>query len=290
MAQSNQDAGTKIEEIVKEYFSSLADEEAVAKSVSTIAAEEYPRFVKKSIFMALDRQAYERELISKLLASTPIYNTITRASIQNGFKQALDNLDDVTLDNPDAPEVLAKFLARAVVDEILAPAFLTNVSIRSKLAQTSVDLAIGLSTESHVGEKLKHIWGPGDLLSVKRLKQEIKLLLAEYIINEDDSEADKSVRKLNAPSFHYQIVKIALRMGVEKNEEQRQKLLALIKHLYQVALLSETHIQQGFTQTIEMVDDLKLDVPSAASILSKLVADAKSAKILPETFTPSVSL
>lgn len=42
----------------------------------------------------------------------------------SGFTRLLASVDDLILDIPDAVHLLALFLGRAIVDEMLAPAFL----------------------------------------------------------------------------------------------------------------------------------------------------------------------
>lgn len=101
----------------------------------------------------------------------------------------------------------------------VAPAFLTSVRTSSKAGKEAVAIGNGLFTENHKSKHLEHIWGPGfnciaflfiflgDLESVKRLKQEVELLIDEYVVSSDFNEADKAIRNLNAPSFHFQLVK-----------------------------------------------------------------------------------
>ena len=48
------------------------------------------------------------------------------AQMQKGFQDLVMALDDLSLDVPDAPELLAMFVSRAIVDDILPPAFLTQ--------------------------------------------------------------------------------------------------------------------------------------------------------------------
>ena len=43
-----------------------------------------------------------------------------------GFQSLLEDLDDLTLDNPEAPDHLDKFIARAVADDALPPAYVSN--------------------------------------------------------------------------------------------------------------------------------------------------------------------
>lgn len=46
--------------------------------------------------------------------------------IYDGFNSMLSSLDDLTIDVPDAPQILGKFIARAVADKILHHSFLEN--------------------------------------------------------------------------------------------------------------------------------------------------------------------
>lgn len=60
---------------------------------------------------------------SRLLAS--LYPaTLPQAAIMGGFEAAIDAAEDLSLDCPDASHLLGLFLARAVVDDVLPPAFL----------------------------------------------------------------------------------------------------------------------------------------------------------------------
>ena len=40
----------------------------------------------------------------------------------------LEELDELSLDTPDAPEVLGNFMARAVADDCVPPAYIVNVA------------------------------------------------------------------------------------------------------------------------------------------------------------------
>ena len=46
----------------------------------------------------------------------------------SGFDLLLSQLDDLSLDTPDAPEILGNFMARCVADDCLPPAYVTNHS------------------------------------------------------------------------------------------------------------------------------------------------------------------
>jgi hypothetical protein len=240
--------------------------------------------VKKALVLAMEKQAFERELTCRLFVS--LYNKVIKPEkIEEGFKAALDSLSDIVLDNPDAVDTLGKFIARAIVDEVLAPAFLKHANSISSQAKDCIALANALVNEPHRIDRLAHIWGPGDLSSVKRLKEEVNLLLNEYLSTSDKEEADKCVRKLNAPSFHFQLVRRALQLSIEKSQEERQKLIELLAYFSKEGLVSADHMVKGFQIVQQTLSDLALDVPTAPAIFSQLVQQAKQMGYLPSTFT-----
>jgi len=202
------------------------------------------------------------------------------------YRVNVDELEDVVLDSPEAPQLLAKFMARAIADDILSPSFLNHERSRAgKAGLTSLELAGALASENHRADRLSHIWGPGDMKSVKRMKKEVKLILDEFLVNKDFNEAEKSVRNINVPSFHFQIVKIAVRTGIEKGPSERPSIIALLKHFSQVSLISEAQNEQGFKCCVDTLSDLKLDVPNAKSLLDEMIQLAKNEKILSSSFS-----
>ena len=62
------------------------------------------------------------------LLSSLYHEIIQPDQMQKGFKSLLNSVDDLKLDVPSAEDDLALFLARAVVDDVLPPAFLQKVS------------------------------------------------------------------------------------------------------------------------------------------------------------------
>jgi len=269
-----------IDAVLTEYLRSGDIPEALKSVAELNLGETQHQFTKKALARGLEKQAYERELISKLISS--VYNEV--AKISEGFQAALDSIDDLALDNPDAVDVLSKFLARAIVDEVVPPAFLKTAYTESSRAKETLALATALVTEKHKLDRLVHVWGPGDFHSVRHMKEEINTLLEEFLVSADANEADRSVRKLNAPSFHFQIVKQALRLAIAKPEEARKKLMDLLAFFAKEGLISRDHIAQGFALTYSTINDIKLDVPAAASVLSELTQIAKQQGVLPQSF------
>jgi len=198
--------------------------------------------------------------------------------ILEGFENALLELDDIVLDSPDAPDVLGKFIARAVVDEVLPPSFLHKLTKgKNERVDECLSLAEALTTEKHRIDRLSHIWGPGDLSSVKRLKTEVNEILEEYLVSGDLKEAENSVRKLNTPSFHFQVVRLAIYTALQKqNKKQQTQLLSLLNHFFKTGLLSLDSIKVGFDACYDRLNDIALDVPNGKQLLDEMARNARS--------------
>lgn len=285
---SKVDPHSPVDEVVKNLFA-YEDVEETKKSLNSLSADQYGRFIKKAVFLSMDKQAYEREFISKLLSN--FYSSVLEGEdICEGFQQALYALPDIVLDIPSASEMLSKFLARALVDEIIPPIFLKEANAPTQKAKDCLQLAFALANENHGGERLQKIWGPGDLRSVKRLKQEVREFLEEFLLTQDYSEAEASLRKLNAPSFHFQVVKFTVRLcSVDKSEESNaKKLSALMSHFSKIALILPHHFIQGFNCCFESIDDLRLDAPNVETRMCSFLETAKTDGWIPLDYTPSL--
>jgi programmed cell death protein 4 len=263
--------------LLREYFSSGDREELAANLKETNTAATHNNFVKKALIAGIENGPYERELVSQLLVFLS-GKVIDGEKMVQGFEDAILALDDITLDSPGAPEVLGKFLARAIVDEAVPPALISKIPKgKNQRVDDCLSLAAALTTEKHRIDRLTHIWGPGDLSSVKRLKKEVGELLEEFIISDDLEEAENNIRKLNAPSFHFQVVKQALYLALQKQKDSDQtKLLRLLHHCYKTGLLSSQAIHRGFAVCYDRIADLQLDFPHAKQLLDSFAQKAQT--------------
>lgn len=117
-----------IEPIIMEYFVS-ADVDDVIRTIQDIGAPEYSyECVKRSVNLSLDKTDRERELISRLF-SVGYPDTFSSNMVGKGFERLFELVDEIEKDAPAARDMLAKFLARAVVDEVLPPSFLSDAVV-----------------------------------------------------------------------------------------------------------------------------------------------------------------
>eukprot|EP00004_Rigifila_ramosa_P019865 TRINITY_DN5109_c0_g1_i1.p1 TRINITY_DN5109_c0_g1~~TRINITY_DN5109_c0_g1_i1.p1 ORF type:complete len:258 (-),score=63.62 TRINITY_DN5109_c0_g1_i1:545-1318(-) len=108
-------------DILSEYYES-ADAAEVERRLRVLDDTSiHPRFVKRCITMACGLKTRERELTSQLFVHL-LDRPISRAHIIRGFREMLGSLADLQLDVPDAVNLAGQFLARAVFDEVFAPA------------------------------------------------------------------------------------------------------------------------------------------------------------------------
>ena len=72
--------------------------------------------------------------------------------------------------------MVGSFVARAVVDEVLAPAFLSNRN-NTHPGDCVVEKAVSLLSREHCTARLEKVWGPGDGRTVPELKEVMDQLL-----------------------------------------------------------------------------------------------------------------
>eukprot|EP00041_Stephanoeca_diplocostata_P018448 m.386554 g.386554 ORF g.386554 m.386554 type:complete len:486 (-) comp21016_c0_seq1:130-1587(-) len=251
---------------------------------------------------AIDRDSAERELASRLLLRLVLTKTLNMSDVQEGFDRLLNAIPDVTLDTPDADQILGKFFARAVADEILAPSFITrrdsitgtlkpvsqkpNNSPEREAPDTTGDQAAypdkALSAikkakaliKSPQGlERLVHIWGANGAHSpMDELVNKIQQFLSEYHMTGDLAEAALCVRELRATSFHHQVVYEAVLLVIDgyANERTMLRMSALLRHLTSTGVISELQLEKGIQRVLDSIADIQLDAPRAILFLDSL--------------------
>jgi programmed cell death protein 4 len=80
--------------------------------------------------------------------------------------------------------MVANFLARAVVDEVLPPAYLSDQN-NKRPGDPVIEKAISLLSREHCTARLERVWGPGDGRPVAELKVEMDQLLQEYLLSRE---------------------------------------------------------------------------------------------------------
>lgn len=268
-------------ETIQEYFDS-ADADEVIRSIEELKCHTFlPHVVKRAISLSLDQGPRERELVSRLLCSlhpTPL----SEENIEEGFDLLLRSLDDLSIDIPDAKIMVGSFLARAVVDEVVPPAFLSQQN-NDHPGSEVIDKAVSLLSREHCTARLEKVWGPGDGRPVAELKTVMDQLLKEYLLSRELDEAAACVRELNAPHFHHELVKRGVTIAMESSSSSSSvdAMVALISFLVKNAIVSEYQVAKGVSRLRKILPDLTLDVPSAPAILDEFEGLARTAGCFP---------
>ncbi|CAI0547462.1 unnamed protein product [Linum tenue] len=273
--------------IVEEYFST-GDVEVAASDLRELGASQYhPYFIKRLISMAMDRHDKEKEMASVLLSS--LYaDVITPAQIRDGFVILLESTDDLAVDILDAVDVLALFVARAVVDEILPPAFLPRA--KKTIPEASKGFQVLLTAEKsylsapHHAELVERRWGGSTRTTVEEVKKKIANLLREYVESGYAVEACRSIRELGVTFFHHEVVKRALVLAMEMQTAE-PLISKLLKEASEEGLISPSQMTKGFARLAESLDDLALDIPSAKPLFHSILSKATSEGWLDASFS-----
>lgn len=269
VAQSLEQFKEKVASLVEEYFAS-DDVTSMATDLRNLGSPNYHHyFVKKLVSMALDRHDREKEMASVLLSA--LYaDVIEPDQLAKGFRNLLESVDDLSLDIPDAVDILAVFLARAVVDDILPPAFLSKT--QKVLAEGSKGIAVIQKAEKsyllapHHAEVVERKWGGSTHTTVAEVQTKIVALLKEYVEGGDKAEACCCIRELNVPFFHHEVVKKALVLAMEEKAAEA-KIWALLQESAEEGLITSSQMAKGFTRLSDSIHDLALDIPDAKEML-----------------------
>lgn len=272
--------------IIEEYFSN-GDVDLAASDLKELGSSEYyPYFIKRLVSMAMDRHDKEKEMASVLLSA--LYaDVISPVQIRDGFFMLIESADDLAVDILDAVDILALFLARAVVDDILPPAFLARA--RKALPESSKGVQVIQTAEKsylsapHHAELVERRWGGSTHITVEEVKKKIADLLKEYLDSGDVFEACRCIRELGVSFFHHEVVKRALVLAMEIPSAE-PLLLKLLKEAAEEGLISSSQMVKGFSRLAEGLDDLALDIPSAKALFQSFVPKAISEAWLDASF------
>ncbi|XP_058972688.1 programmed cell death protein 4-like isoform X1 [Pocillopora verrucosa] len=277
--------------IVQEYFEH-GDTEDVLLSLEelNISSRKYkvPAF---AVSLALEKKATQREMASVLISD--LYGKhLSQDDIAQGFQQLLDDLDDLSLDTPDAPEMVGKFIARAIADDCLPPAFVSNLGDappNSNQAKALAEAGVLLKMK-HGMVRLDSVWGvAGGRRPVKYLVKKMVLLLKEYLSSEDIEEASRCVQELEVPHFYHELVYEAIIMTLE---DEHDRVMTLMKNLLQffsnTNIVKPDQIKNGFQRVFDSFSDIQLDIPHAHTLLEKFTDMCARDGIIPISFTMKV--
>uniref|UniRef100_A0A493TDG3 Programmed cell death protein 4 n=1 Tax=Anas platyrhynchos platyrhynchos TaxID=8840 RepID=A0A493TDG3_ANAPP len=227
-----------------------------------------------AVALALEGKASHRELTSRLLSDL-VGRVVSPEDIAWAFDKMLQDLPDLILDTPEAPQMLGQFIARAVADHALPLDFLERYKGRvdCEHARAALDRAAVLLRIKRDVNRLDNVWGVGGgQRPVKHLVKEMNLLLREYLLSGEVSEAERCLRALEVPHFHHELVYEAVVMVLEgSGDAPVTMMVTLLKVLWETGLVTLDQMNRGFQRVYAELGDISLDVPLAHGLLERLV-------------------
>ncbi|XP_066575882.1 programmed cell death protein 4a [Amia ocellicauda] len=260
--------------IVQEYFEhgDTREVQALLKELN-LGANRF-EFSSLAVSLALEGKASHRELTSRLLSDL-VGRVLSEADMGRAFDKMLKDLPDLILDTPEAPQMLGQFIARAIADHALPMDFLDRYKgkVDCEHARAALDRAAVLLSMKREIVRLDNVWGVGGgQRPVRHLVKEMNLLLKEYLISGDVSEAERCLRDLEVPHFHHELVYEAVIMVLESTGESAvQMMVKLLKAFWETGLITLDQMNRGFRRVFDELPDICLDVPHAHTIMETFV-------------------
>lgn len=262
--------------IIAEYFDHGDTEEVIyALEELNLDENEYQVLVV-AVSLAMEKKSSHREMISVLISD--FYGRVfSEPDIEKGFDILLKSLPELVLDTPGAPTILGNFIARAVADDCVPPAFVNRYlesSTQDSHIKVAAEHASALLNMKHGLVRLDSVWGvTGGMRPVKYLIRQMQFLLKEYITSGELEEVVRCLQELEVPHFHHEMVYEAILMAVEDMGDKTQDLIsALLKSLFASVIVTLDQLKNGFMRIYQELDDIVLDTPLAYQNLERFVS------------------
>jgi len=273
----------KVKGIIAEYFVSGDLPEALER-LGEVEGRCGQEVVKRTLVEAMEKKNRDREMASVLLSGmTKLYGS---EQFFEGFIRVLRGIDDIALDTPNAAQLLARFIARATIDDVLPPVFVSLVPAR--VASTGrgkevLEMAKALM-EQHSSTRIMNLWGAGAKSSVEELKALVCTLVEEFFDSGDLAEAVRCVQELDAPDFAHEVVKRVAYRAVEKGGPALPQGRGLLDALRSSGALPDSQLVRGMGRAVLGLADLSLDVPDAPARLDSIADGLVADGLLPASF------
>ncbi|XP_063273542.1 eukaryotic translation initiation factor 4 gamma 3 isoform X8 [Prinia subflava] len=108
-------------------------------------------------------------------------------------------------------------------------------------------------------------------LSEEEIERKCKSIIDEFLHINDFKEAVQCVEELSAQSLLPVFVRVGVESTLERSQITRDHMGQLLHQLVQSGKLSKQDFFKGFSETLEMADDMAIDIPHIWLYLAELV-------------------
>jgi len=231
--------------------------------------------VKVVLNLAMDEDSKCRELASELLGFEGVF---TRIAVRQGFTILLERLDDLNKDVPDATDLLACFISRAISDEAIAPSFvpqMRNKLCRSPTALQCLQKIQHLLSMKYSAQRLSRVWGPGRSLPVDELKLTVKGMVKEFFVAKDLNELATCLKALEEPNFHHEFVKQAIVRAADSSPEIVDLMIDMLAKFVDKELIAFYQVRLAFARLEKGMDNYKIDTPNLVKVFARVKETVK---------------
>lgn len=270
---NSEELAKEVSPLIKEYFEHGDSNEVldfVSKLHISVNKHEVPEL---AVSLAMERHDPQREMTSQLISD--LYGRfLSQDDIAESFDNMIENLNDLSLDTPDASNLLGMFIARAVADDCLPPKFVQGYrgKVKCTLARQALDKADVLLSMNHGIVRLDNVWGcGGGNRPVKYLTNSIRMLVQEYFSSGDIREATRCLKELDVPHFNHELVYQAILMSIEDSSDKSADMVVrLLQSLSSSAVVTVDQLRKGMKRICDDLSDIAVDVPNAHALLERL--------------------
>uniref|UniRef100_A0A8C2BDC4 Eukaryotic translation initiation factor 4 gamma, 3b n=1 Tax=Cyprinus carpio TaxID=7962 RepID=A0A8C2BDC4_CYPCA len=148
----------------------------------------------------------------------------------------------------------------------------SNASDTPKLHASTADKNLRLSLIAAV--KLEVLSGPSPdkpTLTEEDMERRSKSIIDEFLHINDYKEAVQCVEELEQPAMLYVFVRVGVESTLERSQITRDHMGRLLYQLLQAGILHKLQFFKGFSETLELADDMAIDIPHIWLYLAELV-------------------
>ncbi|XP_059396208.1 eukaryotic translation initiation factor 4 gamma 3-like isoform X9 [Carassius carassius] len=167
--------------------------------------------------------------------------------------------------NKEAPEVSVQEVSRRDSNASDSPKLPASTADNSRLERSQ-------SRESAV--KLEVLSGPPPdkpTLTEEDMEKRSKSIIDEFLHINDYKEAVQCVEELEQPAMLYVFVRVGVESTLERSQITRDHMGRLLYQLLQAGILHKLQFFKGFSETLELADDMAIDIPHIWLYLAELV-------------------
>uniref|UniRef100_A0A673LKH0 Eukaryotic translation initiation factor 4 gamma 3-like n=1 Tax=Sinocyclocheilus rhinocerous TaxID=307959 RepID=A0A673LKH0_9TELE len=161
--------------------------------------------------------------------------------------------------NKEAPEESVQEVSRRDSNASDMPRLPASTADKSRLERTV---------------KLEVLSGPSPdkpTLTEEDMERRSKSIIDEFLHINDYKEAVQCVEELEQPAMLYVFVRVGVDSTLERSQITRDHMGQLLYQLLQAGILHKLQFFKGFSETLELADDMAIDIPHIWLYLAELV-------------------